>query len=62
MATRKRPNPAVGYTERAAKLSQDMADMAANIPNQSSLGQQIANKKRATADKVKKRPYLIERD
>ncbi len=59
--TRKRPNPAVAASERAAKSAQEMADMSAD--NQSSLGRQIANKKRATADKIKKeRPYLIEED
>jgi hypothetical protein len=62
MATTRRPNPAVAASERAAQISEDMADLAKQAnPSVSSLGTRIANKKRATADKIRKEhPYLIE--
>lgn len=58
---RKRPNPAVAASERAAQVSENMADLAEQNPRQSSLGRQIARRRRATADKIRKeRPFLIE--
>lgn len=59
---RKRPNPAVAASERAARASEEMADLAEQtIPNVSSLPRRIANRRRATADKIRKEhPFLIE--
>lgn len=65
MAIRKRPNPAVAASERAAKASESMYKMATMDLSErmSSLPLRIANRKRATANKIKKNsPFLIERD
>lgn len=58
---RKRPNPAVAASERAARASENMADLFEKDKRDSTLARQIARRKRATADKIRKeRPNLIE--
>ena len=63
MATTKRPNPAVAQSERQAASSEEMADLAERDKPASNLARRIANRRRATADKIRKeRPYLIEEE
>ena len=58
---RTRPNPAVVASERSARAAEEMADLAeGSMPGVSSLPRRIANRRRATADKIRKeRPNLI---
>ena len=62
---KKRPNPAVVASERAAKNAEDMAEMATHEqrdrPATAAGTKALAEKRRSTANKIKKeKPYLIE--
>lgn len=57
MSVTKRPNPAVAQATRDAALAEQMARMSPGKP----LGGRIAERKRATAVKIRKEhPFLIE--
>jgi len=65
---RKRPNPAVAQSERAATIAEDLADMASKEIKGPMQGQATANATRALAQRRrtganrirKEKPYLIE--
>ena len=65
---RKRPNPAVAQSERAAQIAEDLAGMASQEVKSPTQGQATANATRALAQRRrtganrirKEKPYLIE--
>jgi len=62
---KKRPNPAVGASERNARIAEDMSDLAnKTMPAVSSLPSAIKNaaqRRRSTANKIRReKPFLYE--